>query len=166
MCSFRCRFLRSVASLLLVGPCTAMFEDPLFWQTEKVFRFTSTVSQRLQAPDLPFHLYSEPETPSSRPAVSFLQWFRRCRFQAFRFTCRVGQKLQVAGFFLFHLYSGSQTRGCRPSAVGSDSSSVSQCNFVPGSSSEAPFHLDSSSNFSSAACQRFARQKSAQHVAF
>ena len=63
------------------------------------------MGQKLQAPDLPFHLYSEPETPGS------LQWFRRCRFQAFRFT---GQKLQVAGF-LFHLYSGSQTRGCRPS---------------------------------------------------
>ena len=87
----------------------------MFWQTEKVFRFTSTVGQRLQAPDLPFHLYSEPKTPGSRPAVSSLQWFRRCRFQAFRFTCRVGQKLQAAGFFLFHLYSGSQTRGCRPS---------------------------------------------------
>ena len=91
-----------------------MFEDPLFWQTEKVFRFTSTVSQKLQAPDLPFHLYSEPKTPGSRPAVSSLQWFRRCRFQAFRFTCRVGQKLEVAGF-LFQLYSGSQTRGCKPS---------------------------------------------------
>ena len=72
------------------------------------------MGQKLQAPDLPFHLYSEPKIPGSRPAVSSLQWFRRCRFQAFRFTCGVGQKLQVAGF-PFHLYSGSQTRGYRPS---------------------------------------------------
>ena len=126
----------------------AASEDPLFWQTEKVFRFTSTVGQRLQAPDLPFHLYSEPKTPGSRPAVSSLQWFRRCRFQAFRFTRGMGQKLQVAGF-LFQLYSGSQTRGCKPSVSllqwAKDSrfqasgviSTVVQTLQVPG----LPFHL-------------------------
>ena len=124
----------SQTDLLLVSACTARFEDPLFWQTEKVFRFTSTVGQRLRAPDLPFHLYSEPKTPGSRPAVSSLQWFRRCscfgrpkrssvsplqwargsRLQTFRFTSTVSQRLQVPGQPC-HLYSGLDVAGSRPS---------------------------------------------------
>ena len=124
----------SQTDLLLVSACTARFEDPLFWQTEKVFRFTSTVGQRLRAPDLPFHLYSEPKTPGSRPTVSSLQWFRRCscfgrpkrssvsplqrargsRLQTFRFTSTASQRLQVPGQPC-HLNSGLDVAGSRPS---------------------------------------------------
>ena len=102
--------------------------------------------------------------------MSSLHWFRRCRFQAFRFTCRVGQKLQVAGF-LFQLYSGSQTRGYRPSVSllqwARDSRfqtyRFGQVQFYSGlgsTRSEAPpFHLYSSSSFSSAACQMMRDKK-------
>ena len=118
------------------------------------------MSQRLQVPGQPCHLYSGLDVAGSRPSVSPVEWARSSRLQAFCFSSTVGRRLEVTGL-PFRFCSGPETPGSSVSAK------VQFCG-GPGSrlqfSSEAPpFHLYSSSNFSSAACQRFARQKSAQH---